>query len=95
MRKVIKQDGRVEEFVPEKIVVSCMKAGAPVDIAREIAAFVEAKAKNATSTAEIRRFVLWLLRQKNPEWEKNWITYEQTAKTRKKAGVPSPKEHPR
>ncbi len=83
MARVTKRDGSVEEFIPEKIVVSCIKAGAPAGVAREIAAFVAEKAKTETSTAEIRRFVLWLLRQKNPEWEKNWLQYEETVKKRK------------
>jgi len=78
--KVLKKDGTLEEFIPEKIIVSCIKAGAPVGVAREIAAFVEAKAKVEPSTVEIRRFVLWLLRQKNPEWEQNWLRYEETSK---------------
>lgn len=78
--KVVKRDGSFEEFIPEKIVVSCIKAGAPVGVAREIATFVEAKIKVETSTAEIRQFVLWLLRQKNPEWEKNWLKYEENIK---------------
>ena len=82
MVKVVKRNGTVEGFIPEKIVVSCVKAGVPVSIAREIAAFVEAKMKVETSTAEIRRFVLWLLQQKNPEWEKNWLKYEETIKKR-------------
>jgi hypothetical protein len=34
MIKVTKRDGRVEEFIPEKIVVSAVKTGAPVDLAR-------------------------------------------------------------
>jgi transcriptional repressor NrdR len=34
MVKVLKRDGREEEFIPEKIVVSILKAGAPVDVAR-------------------------------------------------------------
>jgi hypothetical protein len=83
MPQVTKKDGTTEDFIPEKIVVSCMKAGATVGIAREIAAFIEAKVKVETSTAEIRRFILWLLRQKNPEWEKNWLRYEETIKKRK------------
>ena len=80
MAKVLKKDGTFEEFIPEKIIVSCVKAGAPIGVAREIAAFVEAKAKVEPSTVEIREFVLWLLRQKNPEWEKNWLRYEETNK---------------
>jgi len=38
---VIKRDGSKEEFAPEKIVVSCLKAGAPLDVARRIAKIVE------------------------------------------------------
>lgn len=34
---VIKKDGRKEEFIPEKIVVSAIKSGASVNKAREIA----------------------------------------------------------
>ena len=82
MAQVVKKDGSIEEFMPEKIIVSCVKAGASIGIAREIAAFVEAKAKVETSTVEIRQYVLWLLRQKNPEWEKNWLKYEETLKKR-------------
>ncbi len=88
MVKVVKRDGRIEEFIPEKIIVSCIKAGAPVGVAREVAAFVEAKAKVEMSTAEIRRFVLWLLHEKNPEWEKNWLRYEGTAKKRREDASP-------
>jgi len=84
--RVVKRDGTVEEFIPEKIVVSCVKAGAPVGVAREIAAFVGEKVKDETSTAEIRRFVLWMLRQKNPEWERNWLRYEETVKKRETHG---------
>lgn len=83
MAKVTKRDGTIEEFIPEKIIVSCVKAGAPIGVAREIAAFVAEKVKTETSTAEIRKFVLWMLRQKNPEWEKNWLRYEETVKNRK------------
>lgn len=82
MANVEKRNGTIEEFIPEKIVISCIKAGAPVGVAREIAAFVEAKVKVETSTTEIRRFVLWLLREKNPEWERNWLKYEETVKKR-------------
>ncbi len=78
MSRVTKKDGSVEEFIPEKIVVSCVRTGAPVGVAREIAAFVSEKVKTETSTAEIRRFVLWMLHQKNPEWERNWLHYEET-----------------
>ena len=37
MIMIKKRDGRKEPFIPEKIVVSAMKCGAPPDIARTIA----------------------------------------------------------
>jgi hypothetical protein len=37
MIKIKKRDGRKEQFVPEKIVVSAIKSGAPPDFARTIA----------------------------------------------------------
>lgn len=40
---VLKRDGRQEEFVPEKIVVSCIKAEATPDVARKIVKIVEAR----------------------------------------------------
>ena len=83
MAKVMKRDGAIEDYIHEKIIVSCIKAGAPVSVAREIAAFIGEKIKVETSTAEIKRFVLWMLRQKNPEWENNWLKYEETVKKKK------------
>ena len=41
MIKVKKRDGRKEQFVPEKIVVSAIKSGAPPDFARTIAHDIE------------------------------------------------------
>ena len=36
-QRVIKKDGRKEDFIQEKIVVSALKTGASVDVARTIA----------------------------------------------------------
>ncbi|MEM4462518.1 MAG: ATP cone domain-containing protein, partial [Candidatus Bathyarchaeia archaeon] len=43
MITVVKRDGRREEFIPEKIVVSCLKSGASLDSARKIAKIVEGR----------------------------------------------------
>ncbi|MCJ7634740.1 ATP cone domain-containing protein, partial [Candidatus Bathyarchaeota archaeon] len=56
--QVIKRDGRTEEFIPEKIIVSIVKVGAPVDLARQIAKDIQSKVREKISTAEIRRIVL-------------------------------------
>jgi transcriptional regulator NrdR family protein len=42
-KKVIKKDGETEPFIKEKIVVSAVKTGAHVDIARDIADKIEKK----------------------------------------------------
>jgi transcriptional regulator NrdR family protein len=69
MPKVTKRDGSVEEYIPEKIVVSIVKTGAPVDLARQIVKDVEKMVKDKTSTEEIRKKVLEDLKSKKPEYE--------------------------
>jgi len=81
--KVIKRNGREEDFVYEKVVVSCIKSGAPVDVAREIAKRIEKKIHDNTTTKEIRKLVLDALRENNAELAKNWLTYDRAVKKRK------------
>ncbi|MEM1645601.1 MAG: ATP cone domain-containing protein [Ignisphaera sp.] len=84
---VVKRDGSKEPFVYEKIVVSCLKAGAPVDIARKIATLVTAKliAENKTDVTakELTKLVLDLLRKENEEWYRNWVIFDRAVKRRK------------
>jgi transcriptional repressor NrdR len=84
---VVKRDGSREEFVPEKIVVSCLKAGATLEASRKIAKIVEAKLleSNATevSAKELTRMVLELLRKENEEWYRNWIIFDRAVKRRR------------
>jgi len=80
---VIKRDGRTEEFIPEKIIVSIVKVGAPVDLARQIAKDIQSKVKEKISTAEIRRIVLEDLRKSKRLFEQEWIIYERVVKKRK------------
>ncbi|MEM2421415.1 MAG: ATP cone domain-containing protein [Acidilobaceae archaeon] len=85
--QVIKRDGGREEFAPEKIVVSCLKAGATLDAARKIAKIVEARilesgAKEVTAR-DLTRMVLELLRKENEEWYRNWIVFDRAVKRRK------------
>lgn len=84
---VIKRDGSKEEFIPEKIVVSCLKSGATVEAARKIAKIVEAKLleKGApeVSARELARMILELLKKENEEWYKNWIIFDRAVKRRK------------
>lgn len=80
--KIVKVDGRSEEFDSQKIVNSCMAAGAPEDVAREIARSVEERAKEGMTTREIREMVLDELGKRNPEWRDNWVFYDRIVKKR-------------
>ncbi len=77
---VIKRDGSREEFAYEKIVVSCLKAGAPLDVARKIAKIVEARILESGSkevtAKDLTRMVLELLKKENEEWYRNWIIFD-------------------
>ena len=68
---VIKKDGRKEEFIPEKIVVSAIKTGATPQKARKIAKKIEKIDKE-----EIRSIVLDELKKENPVWHERWIAYD-------------------
>lgn len=69
MVKVIKRSQKEEEFLPEKIYNSLIRAGASDEVAREITKEVEEKVKNREKilTDEIRRYVLTRLSQLEPE----------------------------
>ena len=82
MIMVKKRDGRKEVFIPEKIVVSAIKSGAPPDVARMIAQDIERTAKEGITTQEIKTKTLQLLKSKNPEWERNWMVYDTAVKKR-------------
>jgi len=84
---VVKRDGSREEFVHEKIVVSCLKSGATVEAARKIAKIVEAKllekGASEVSAKELTRMILELLKKENEEWYKNWIIFDRAVKRRR------------
>jgi transcriptional repressor NrdR len=82
MLMVKKRDGRKEPFVPEKIVVSAIKCGAPSEVARTVAADIERMAKEGITTGEIKTKVLAVLKSRNPEWERNWLVYDIAVKKR-------------
>ena len=50
LKNVIKKDGRKEPFIKEKIVVSAVKTGAKVEIARKIADKIEEHPKQYIHT---------------------------------------------
>jgi transcriptional repressor NrdR len=85
MVKVVKRDGREEEFIPENIVVSVLKAGAPVDVAGRIARKVECMVMERVNvTAKgLTRYILAELKKVNEEWYRNWIVFDQAVKRRR------------
>lgn len=82
MVQVKKRDGRKELFVPEKIVVSAIKSGAPADYARTIAQEIGQSARDGITAQEIRTKTLAMLKARNPEWERNWVVYDGAVKKR-------------
>ena len=79
-KTVIKKDGRKEPFIKEKIVVSAVKAGAPVEIARDIADKIEKHPEENIKTKWIRKQVSDELKLHNPEWPKRWLNYDKNIK---------------
>jgi len=84
--EVIKRDGSKEPFAYEKVVVSCLKAGATLDAARKIAKIVEARlleeGKKEVTAKELTKMILELLRKENEEWYRNWIIFDRAVKRR-------------
>lgn len=85
--RVVKRSGAKEDLIPEKIVVSCLKAGATVDVARKIAKIVEAKLLESdvkeVSAKDLTKMILELLKRENEEWYRNWIIFDRAVKRRR------------
>ncbi|MEF8880085.1 MAG: ATP cone domain-containing protein [Candidatus Thermoplasmatota archaeon] len=80
VKKVIKKDKRKEDFIPEKIVVSTLKAGAKPDSARKIAVYIEGETGEEIDTEEIKKIIFEKLGEKHPDIKKNWVEYEKKHK---------------
>ena len=77
---VIKRDGQKESFIKEKIVVSAVKTGASLEIARDIADKIDKHPKNEIKTSDIKKSVLDKLALHNPDLPKRWISYGKSVK---------------
>jgi len=77
---VIKRDGKKEGFIKEKIIVSTVKSGAPLQLARNIADKIEKHPKEEIKTSEIRKSVLDELKLHNPDIPKRWLSYDKSVK---------------
>jgi len=85
-KTVIKKDGRKEPFIKEKIVVSAVKTGAPIELARDIAEKIEEHPKDEIKTLWIRKQVSDELKLHNPDWLKRWYSYDKNVKRLHKYG---------
>ena len=79
-KTVIKRDGKKESFIKEKIVVSAVKTGASLEVARGIADKIEKHPKEEVKTSEIRKSVLDELTLHNPDLPKRWLSYDKSVK---------------
>ena len=86
MVKVVKRDGSEEDFVPEKIVASCLKSGATPEAARKIAKIIEGRilerGLDKVNALDMTKWILELLRKENEEWYRNWIIFDKAVKRR-------------
>jgi transcriptional regulator NrdR family protein len=85
-KTVIKKDGRKEPFIKEKIVVSTVKTGASLELARDIAEKIEEHPKDEIKTLWIRKQVSDELKFHNQEWLKRWYSYDKNVKRLHKYG---------
>ncbi|MEM2142664.1 MAG: ATP cone domain-containing protein [Candidatus Thorarchaeota archaeon] len=75
--QVRKRDGSIEAFMPEKIVVSIVKSGAPYETAREIAATISERTEAQLDTSVIRELVLDQLKRRGHEQSViHWREYD-------------------
>ncbi len=79
-KTVIKKNGKKEPFIKEKIIVSAVKAGAPVKIARKIADKIEKHPEESIKTKWVRKQVLDELKYHNPGWPKRWLNFDKRIK---------------
>jgi transcriptional regulator NrdR family protein len=79
-KTVVKKDGGKENFIKEKIVVSAIKSGAPLNVARDIANKIEKHPNEEIHTSEIRKNVLDELTLHNPDLPKRWLSYDKSVK---------------
>ena len=82
MLKIIKRDGRKEEFNKEKIYKACLATGASEESARDIAEEVSKNVKEGMTTDEIRRMVLTKLSKADEDATEAWRFYDRIAKGR-------------
>jgi transcriptional repressor NrdR len=82
---VRKRNGFIEEYIPEKIIVSLVKNGVTPKTARSIEAEIrnEITGKHTVSTVELAYHALSRLRKVGKEYYLSWIYYDINHKRRR------------
>jgi transcriptional repressor NrdR len=81
LMQVRKHDGTTEAFMPEKVVVSIVKSGAPYKDARSIADSLSRRPEATMESSEIREFVHKQLQSKGHGASvENWTRYDEEMK---------------
>jgi 2-phosphoglycerate kinase len=83
--QIKKKDGSLEPYMPEKVVVAAVKAGAPYQTARDIAASLSTRTESVMTTSDVRKYVLSELRSKGAaKSADSWEAYDSKHKKKKK-----------
>ena len=80
--KIVKRNGKMQDFQPIKILKSCMACGAPRGVCRQITREIVTRVYEGMKTMEIRDLVLERLDSKDPEFVKKWKQFEIKKHTR-------------
>jgi transcriptional repressor NrdR len=79
---VKKRSGSTEVFMPEKVVVSVVKSGAPYEITREIADSLSSRTESVMESSAIREYVLSELRSRGQtSVVDSWKSYDSEHKS--------------
>ncbi len=79
--QIKKKDGTLEPYMPEKVVVAAVKAGAPYQTARDIAASLSKRTESVMTTADVRKYVLSELRSRGAaKSADSWEAYDSKRK---------------
>ena len=79
--EVVKRNGSTEVFMPEKVVVSAVKSGAPYETARDIASSFSSRSESKMKSTEIREYVISELRSRKAASAADaWESYDQKHK---------------
>ncbi|MEM0016918.1 MAG: ATP cone domain-containing protein [Candidatus Korarchaeum sp.] len=80
--RVMKRDGREEDFSKMKIVAALIKSGSSIELADEIASECENlfKDRSIVESSEMREFILNRLRERDPRSYENWLRFDSRTK---------------